>query len=127
MGSDDELRLLALDKGAEPIVEQQRECFMQAQRGRVIIAVAIFKSPQVGKVPTDDGIVVVKDTGMGIHYAGFVVLSESILQGECQAEVAAAGERCEDYHFRLEGLQFRLLHRDHVATSPANDTISYPG
>ncbi len=96
MGGDDELRLPALDKGAEAIAEQQRERFMQAQRGRLIIAVAVFKSPQFEKVPTDEGIVVVKDMGIGIHYAGLVVLSESILQGEGQAEVAAAGERCED-------------------------------
>src|SRR6266700_2314550 len=89
-------RSSALDKGAEAIAEQQRERFMQAQRGRLIITVVVFKSPQFEKVPANEGIVVVKDTGIGIHYAGLVVLSESILQGEGQAEVAAGGERCED-------------------------------
>ena len=127
MGGDDELRLPALDKGAEPIAEQQRERFMQAQRGRLIIAVAVFKSPQVEKMPADEGIVVMKNTRIGIHYAGLVVLAESVLQREGQAEVAAAGERCEDQHFWPEGLQFLLLHRDHAATSPAYDAIGYPG
>src|SRR5215475_5800882 len=79
MGGYNELRSLAFDKGAESIPQQQREHFMHAQRGRLIIAVVVPKPPQFEKVPADEGIVAMRDTGIRIHDTGFVFLTQGIL------------------------------------------------